>query len=134
MYYRLGEDAVEVYHAYYKPTEFFIPQRNIRNCYLKAVAERAPPHQVLGLHFVGPVAGEVIQGFAAAIKSVHDTFTRSNSRFAVLAKSANLRNDVYAPRSPNFRLLPYSCLWKLDLTHRKGKYDLFTPSPKLYVI
>ncbi|XP_013140277.1 PREDICTED: thioredoxin reductase 1, mitochondrial isoform X1 [Papilio polytes] len=65
---RLGEDAVEVYHAYYKPTEFFIPQRNIRNCYLKAVAERAPPQQVLGLHFVGPVAGEVIQGFAAAIK------------------------------------------------------------------
>ncbi|KPJ00162.1 Thioredoxin reductase 1, mitochondrial [Papilio xuthus] len=65
---RLGEDAVEVYHAYYKPTEFFIPQRNIRNCYLKAVAERAPPQRVLGLHFVGPVAGEVIQGFAAAIK------------------------------------------------------------------
>ncbi|XP_045542761.1 thioredoxin reductase 1, mitochondrial isoform X2 [Papilio machaon] len=65
---RLGEDAVEVYHAYYKPTEFFIPQRNIRNCYLKAVAERASPQRVLGLHFVGPVAGEVIQGFAVAIK------------------------------------------------------------------
>ncbi|XP_068629416.1 thioredoxin reductase 1, mitochondrial isoform X2 [Battus philenor] len=65
---RLGAEDVEVYHAYYKPTEFFIPQRNIRNCYLKAVAERSAPQRVLGLHFVGPVAGEVIQGFAAAIK------------------------------------------------------------------
>ncbi|KAL0893540.1 hypothetical protein ABMA27_013732 [Loxostege sticticalis] len=65
---RYGADALEIYHAYYKPTEFFIPQRNIKNCYLKAVALRDPPQRILGLHFVGPVAGEVIQGFAAAIK------------------------------------------------------------------
>ncbi|XP_059061734.1 thioredoxin reductase 1, mitochondrial isoform X1 [Achroia grisella] len=65
---RHGADKIEVYHAYYKPTEFFIPQRNIRNCYLKAVALRDAPQRILGLHFVGPAAGEVIQGFAAAIK------------------------------------------------------------------
>ncbi|XP_032514204.2 thioredoxin reductase 1, mitochondrial isoform X3 [Danaus plexippus] len=65
---RYGADNLEVYHAYYKPTEFFIPQKNIRNCYLKAVVRREAPYQVLGLHFVGPAAGEVIQGFAAAIK------------------------------------------------------------------
>lgn len=65
---RHGAEAVEVYHAFYKPTEFFIPQRNIKNCYLKAVAQREAPQRILGLHFVGPVAGEVIQGFAAAIK------------------------------------------------------------------
>ncbi|XP_049695272.1 thioredoxin reductase 2, mitochondrial isoform X2 [Helicoverpa armigera] len=65
---RYGADNLEVYHAYYKPTEFFIPQRNIKNCYLKAVALREAPQKILGLHFVGPVAGEVIQGFAAAIK------------------------------------------------------------------
>ncbi|XP_028159860.1 thioredoxin reductase 1, mitochondrial [Ostrinia furnacalis] len=65
---RFGQDNVEVYHAFYKPTEFFIPQRNIKNCYIKAVALREAPQRVLGLHFVGPVAGEVIQGFAAAVK------------------------------------------------------------------
>ncbi|XP_063821465.1 thioredoxin reductase 1, mitochondrial-like isoform X1 [Ostrinia nubilalis] len=65
---RFGQDNVEVYHAFYKPTEFFIPQRNIKNCYIKAVALREAPQRVLGLHFVGPVAGEVIQGFAAAMK------------------------------------------------------------------
>ncbi|XP_034839961.1 thioredoxin reductase 1, mitochondrial-like isoform X1 [Maniola hyperantus] len=65
---RYGADNLEVYHAFYKPTEFFIPQRNIRNCYLKAVALRDAPQRIVGLHFVGPVAGEVIQGFAAAVK------------------------------------------------------------------
>lgn len=66
---RHGADNVEVYHAYYKPTEFFVPQRSVRYCYLKAVAVRDGDQRVLGLHFVGPVAGEIIQGFAVALKS-----------------------------------------------------------------
>jgi thioredoxin reductase (NADPH) len=66
---RYGADNIEIYHAYYKPTEFFVPQRSVRYCYLKAVALREGDQRVLGLHFVGPVAGEVIQGFAAALKS-----------------------------------------------------------------
>lgn len=65
---RHGEDNVEIYHAYYKPTEFFIPQKSVRHCYLKAVALREGDQRILGLHYVGPVAGEVIQGFAAALK------------------------------------------------------------------
>lgn len=65
---RHGEDNVEIYHAYYKPTEFFIPQKSVRHCYLKAVALREGDQRVIGLHYVGPVAGEVIQGFAAALK------------------------------------------------------------------
>lgn len=65
---RYGEDNVEVYHAYYKPTEFFIPQKSVRHCYLKAIALRSGDQKVLGLHYIGPVAGEVIQGFAAAVK------------------------------------------------------------------
>ncbi|GAB0096789.1 Thioredoxin reductase 1, mitochondrial [Sergentomyia squamirostris] len=64
-----GEENVEVFHAYYKPTEFFIPQKSVRYCYLKSVALREGDQKVVGLHYVGPVAGEVIQGFAAAVKS-----------------------------------------------------------------
>lgn len=65
---KYGEDNVEIYHAYYKPTEFFIPQKSIAHCYLKVVAERQGDQKVLGMHFIGPQAGEVIQGFAAAVK------------------------------------------------------------------
>jgi len=66
---RFGEDNIEVYHGFYKPTEFFIPQKSVRYCYVKAVAERSGDQKVLGLHYVGPVAGEVIQGFACAVKA-----------------------------------------------------------------
>lgn len=65
---RHGADNVEIYHAYYKPTEFFIPQRSIAHCYLKAVALRKDDQKILGLHFIGPQAGEIIQGFSAALK------------------------------------------------------------------
>lgn len=63
-----GEDKIEIFHAYYKPTEFFIPQKDNTHCYLKVVALRDGDQKVLGMHFIGPNAGEVIQGFAAAIK------------------------------------------------------------------
>ncbi|XP_031349705.1 thioredoxin reductase 1, mitochondrial isoform X1 [Photinus pyralis] len=62
-----GADNIEIYHAYYKPTEFFVPQRSIVHCYLKVIALREGDQKVVGLHFIGPQAGEVIQGFAAAI-------------------------------------------------------------------
>lgn len=63
-----GPDNIEIYHAYYKPTEFFIPQKSIAHCYIKVVCERFCTQKVLGMHFIGPYAGEVIQGFSAAMK------------------------------------------------------------------
>ena len=63
-----GEDSIEIYHAYYKPTEFFVPQKDNSHCYLKVVALRTSDQKVLGIHFIGPHAGEVIQGFAVAMK------------------------------------------------------------------
>ncbi|XP_072809315.1 thioredoxin reductase 2, mitochondrial isoform X2 [Vicugna pacos] len=65
---RHGEDSVEVYHAYYKPLEFTVPERDASQCYIKMVCLREPPRLVLGLHFLGPNAGEVTQGFALGIK------------------------------------------------------------------
>jgi thioredoxin reductase (NADPH) len=66
---RYGADNLEIYHAYYKPTEFFVPQKSVRYCYLKAIARREGDQKIVGMHFIGPVAGEIIQGFAAALKS-----------------------------------------------------------------
>lgn len=65
---RYGEDKVDVFHAFYKPTEFSVPQRDVKNCYAKVICKREDPQKVLGMHFVGPQAGEVIQGFATAVK------------------------------------------------------------------
>lgn len=63
-----GQDEIEVYHAFYKPTEFFIPQKNMTHCYVKVVALKGQNQRILGMHFIGPHAGEVIQGFSAAMK------------------------------------------------------------------
>lgn len=62
-----------MYHTFYKPTEFFVPNKKPDNCYLKVIVMREMPRIVLGMHFVGPNAGEVIQGYAAAMKWVIGT-------------------------------------------------------------
>ncbi|XP_053444759.1 thioredoxin reductase 2, mitochondrial isoform X2 [Nycticebus coucang] len=65
---RHGQEHVEVYHAYYKPLEFTVAGRDASQCYIKMVCLREPPQLVLGLHFLGPNAGEVTQGFALGIR------------------------------------------------------------------
>lgn len=62
------EHDFQVYHTFYKPTEFFVPNKKPDNCYLKVILMREMPRIVLGMHYVGPYAGEVIQGYAAAMK------------------------------------------------------------------
>ncbi|CAG9859606.1 unnamed protein product [Phyllotreta striolata] len=103
---RFGADNVEVYHGYYKPTEFFIPQKNYANCYLKVVAKREDSQKVLGLHFIGPSAGEVIQGFAAAIKlnltvkdlmetvGIHPTIAEEFTRINITKRSGKDPNPA----------------------------------------
>ncbi|XP_077776797.1 thioredoxin reductase 2, mitochondrial [Podarcis muralis] len=65
---RFGADHIEVYHAFYKPLEFTVAERDAAQCYIKMVCLRQQEERILGLHFIGPNAGEVIQGFALGIK------------------------------------------------------------------
>uniref|UniRef100_A0A8C9VZ39 Thioredoxin reductase 2 n=1 Tax=Scleropages formosus TaxID=113540 RepID=A0A8C9VZ39_SCLFO len=53
-----------VYHAFYKPLEFTVAERDASQCYIKVVCKRDGDRRILGLHFTGPSAGEVVQGFA----------------------------------------------------------------------
>lgn len=96
---KFGADNIEIYHAYYKPTEFFVPQRSFRYCYLKAIAMRDGDQRIVGMHFLGPVAGEIIQGFAAALKSgitmkilkntvgIHPTVSEEFTRLLITKRS-----------------------------------------------
>uniref|UniRef100_A0A3P8S2J2 Thioredoxin reductase 2 n=1 Tax=Amphiprion percula TaxID=161767 RepID=A0A3P8S2J2_AMPPE len=61
---RHGKDGIEIYHAFYKPLEFTVAERDASQCYIKVVCERGGDQKILGLHFTGPNAGEVTQGFA----------------------------------------------------------------------
>ncbi|KAM9394382.1 thioredoxin reductase 2, tandem duplicate 2 [Pholidichthys leucotaenia] len=65
---RHGKDGIEVYHAFYKPLEFTVAERDATQCYIKVVCERGGSEKILGLHFTGPNAGEVTQGFALGLQ------------------------------------------------------------------
>ncbi|CAK8676960.1 thioredoxin reductase 2, mitochondrial-like [Clavelina lepadiformis] len=63
-----GIDNVEVFHAFYKPLEYVLTEQSHKQCYIKAIVLCQSPQPILGLHFVGPNSGEVVQGFGVAIK------------------------------------------------------------------
>uniref|UniRef100_A0A3P9Q118 thioredoxin-disulfide reductase (NADPH) n=1 Tax=Poecilia reticulata TaxID=8081 RepID=A0A3P9Q118_POERE len=65
---RRGKDGIEVFHAFYKPLEFTVAERDASQCYIKVICERGGDQKILGLHFTGPNAGEVIQGFSMSLQ------------------------------------------------------------------
>lgn len=103
-----GENNIEIYHAFYKPTEFFIPQKNMTHCYVKVVALRGDDQRILGMHFIGPHAGEVIQGFAAAIKCKL-TFPLLKQTVGIHPTSAEEFTRVFITKSSGMDPTPQSC-------------------------
>ncbi|XP_068442600.1 thioredoxin reductase 1, cytoplasmic-like [Clinocottus analis] len=64
----LGEDSVEVYHSYYWPLEWALPARDKNSCYVKVICHVPDHDRVVGVHVMGPNAGDILQGFVAAMK------------------------------------------------------------------
>ena len=63
-----GEENVTVYHKYFVPLEWSIsPSRGAHQGFCKAIVDKHT-NKVLGLHYLGPNAGEVMQGFGTAMK------------------------------------------------------------------
>ncbi|CAK6978395.1 thioredoxin reductase 1%2C cytoplasmic-like [Scomber scombrus] len=63
-----GEASIEVYHSYYWPMEWTLPGRNKNSCYVKVICHIPDQERVVGLHAMGPNAGDILQGFVAAMK------------------------------------------------------------------
>jgi thioredoxin reductase (NADPH) len=65
----LGEANVEVYHREFQPLEWSIsPGRGASTAFTKAIVDKTQNDKVVGIHFVGPNAGEVMQGYGVAIR------------------------------------------------------------------
>lgn len=58
-----GAENLEVYHSYFKPLEWTVPHRGDNACYAKLICDINDSERVVGLHVVGPNAGEMTQGF-----------------------------------------------------------------------
>ncbi|KAM7377855.1 hypothetical protein PAMA_012991 [Pampus argenteus] len=63
-----GEASIEVYHSYYWPLEWTLPARNKNSCYVKVICHIPDRERVVGVHVMGPNAGDILQGFVAAMK------------------------------------------------------------------
>ncbi|CAL8323923.1 unnamed protein product [Lota lota] len=62
-----GEANIEVYHSYYWPLEWTVPARDKNSCYVKVICHVPDQERVVGLHLMGPHAGDIVQGFAVAV-------------------------------------------------------------------
>ncbi|XP_075130676.1 thioredoxin reductase 1, cytoplasmic [Leptodactylus fuscus] len=65
---KYGEENIEVYHSYFWPLEWTVPSRDNNKCYAKVICNIKDNERVVGFHVLAPNAGEITQGFAAAIK------------------------------------------------------------------
>ena len=63
-----GEDNIEVYHREVTPLQYSIVKNNLKTAYLKLITLRHGPQKILGLHYLGPSADEVVSGYAVAMK------------------------------------------------------------------
>jgi thioredoxin reductase (NADPH) len=68
---KYGEASIDVYHREFLPLEWSMtPSRGHFMAFTKVVVDTSSGSEptVLGIHFVGPNAGEVMQGFGVAMK------------------------------------------------------------------
>lgn len=72
----ISEDAakklnldINVYHSMFRPLDWeFLGKEREDTCYLKLICDKKANNRVIGLHFLGPNAGEVCQGFLVAVR------------------------------------------------------------------
>ena len=72
-----GADNLEVFHRVFVPLEWTVPHHRPDNLsYAKLICDKKDDLRVIGLHFCGPNAGEVTQGWALAMKcgATYDDF------------------------------------------------------------
>ena len=63
-----GEENIEVFHSNFTPLETTLPHRLDNGCFAKLICDVQDDMRVLGIHVLGPNAGEIIQGFSLALK------------------------------------------------------------------
>ncbi|VEU42580.1 unnamed protein product [Pseudo-nitzschia multistriata] len=67
---KFGEDRIEVFHREFVPLEWSLSQaRHDSNSFTKIVVDKQDEERVVGIHYVGPNAGEVMQGFGVSMKN-----------------------------------------------------------------
>jgi len=63
------EKNIDVYHKFFTPLEWALSDsRSLSSAFTKVIVDKMNNNKVLGMHFLGPSAGEVMQGYGTAMK------------------------------------------------------------------
>lgn len=65
---KYGEENIEVYQKETTPLQYSIYSENTKMAYMKVITMREADQKVLGVHYYGPAADDMIGGFAIAMK------------------------------------------------------------------
>jgi thioredoxin/glutathione reductase (selenoprotein) len=65
---KYGEHNVEVYHMAFTPLEHSFAHRDENQAYMKMICHSKDVERVVGFHYCGPYAGEIMQSAAVAIR------------------------------------------------------------------
>lgn len=66
---KFGKDKIEVYHSHFTPNEWTLAHRLPDNSAVaKVICNKAENEKIVGIHLIGPNAGDVLQGFAVGMK------------------------------------------------------------------
>jgi len=76
---KFGKDNIEVYHSEFVPLEWSMSfGRMVNNAFTKVIVDKlSMPNEekVIGIHYLGPNAGEVLQGFGVSMKETKNPLT-----------------------------------------------------------
>jgi thioredoxin reductase (NADPH) len=66
---KLGKDGMIIYHAFAKPLEWNLNSERANDMgYIKVICDKKNSEKIVGIHILGPNAGEMNQGLAVAMK------------------------------------------------------------------
>jgi len=83
-----GKEKVEVYHSSFVPLEWSLSySRSSDSAFAKVIVDKATD-KVLGMHYVGPNAGEVMQGFGTSMKNNQLTYKKLTETVGIHPSSA----------------------------------------------
>lgn len=64
-----GKDNIEIYLKQFIPLEWSITESRTHNeAFVKVICDKTDDMKIIGIHYIGPNAGEVMQGYGVAMK------------------------------------------------------------------
>ncbi|CEG48670.1 thioredoxin reductase 1 [Plasmopara halstedii] len=92
---RYGEDNIEIYHTNFVPLEWSLSSETrtaSNSCYIKVVCDKSRDKFVLGFHYLGPNAGEVMQamGLAMRLRFTYDQMVNTVGIHPMTAESLTI--------------------------------------------